>query len=341
MSDLQKKIEELAAEAFKAFAASLSEETLYQSKVHYLGKKGVLTDILKEVGRLSPAERPLVGVLVNRHKDALESLYQSCVQKLKNAEVSRQLQSQKIDVTLPGIYLSSGSLHPITQMMAVLKSVFRRMGFDTYEGPEIESDYYNFEALNIPQNHPARDMQDTFYFSPEVLLRTHTSPVQIRTMKDNPPPIAMIAPGTVYRCDSDVSHTPMFHQIEGLVVDQGINLGHLKGVIQTLLNEIFEADIAVRFRPSYFPFTEPSAEVDIGCVICNKKGCRVCKQTGWLEVMGCGMVHPKVFASCDVDSEKFSGFAFGMGVERIAMLKYGINDIRLFFENDHRFLRQF
>ena len=341
-----------------------TEEELYQIKIKYLGKKGLLTDILKELGGLPPEARPQIGARANQLKNALEETYTARLEALKGAALATSLSSEKIDVTLPGISVK-GSIHPLSRVLSEMKDIFRRMGFDLYEGPEIETDYYNFEALNIPKNHPARDMQDSFYVKmchPERsegspgkgersfaslkddnprLLRTHTSPVQIRVMENKKPPIRMVAPGAVYRKDSDVSHSPMFHQIEGLVVDEGITLGHLKGILEVFLGQIFHPGIKVKFRPSFFPFTEPSAEVDIECVLCAGSGCRVCKQTGWLEIMGCGMVDPAVFKFMKIDAEKYTGLAFGIGVERVAMLKYGINDIRLFYENDRRFLEQF
>lgn len=341
MPDLQTRIHQLKIQASGDFEKGQNAEELYQTKVHYLGKKGELTSILKELGSLSPEERRSIGALANQLKQELETCYELRLNFLKKDSIQKTLTSKNIDLTLPGFKFPRGHLHPITQVLDEMKELFKRMGFDIHEGPEIETDYYNFEALNIPKNHPARDMQDTFYLPDGRLLRTHTSPVQIRVMENHKPPIQMVAPGVVYRCDSDATHSPMFHQIEGLMVDRNINMAHLKGVIQVFLKEIFKPDIKVKFRPSYFPFTEPSAEVDIGCVICDGKGCRVCKNSGWLEIMGCGMVDPNVFKSVGINSEEYTGFAFGIGIERVAMLKYGISDIRLFFENNKRFLDQF
>ncbi len=345
MKELAEKIQSLKNEALRFFDQAQSEEDLYQTKVRYLGKKGELTEILKNLGQLPPADRPILGALANQLRSDLEEAYQKRTTQIKETKILKTLEADQIDLTLPGLELPRGSLHPVHQVLSDMKNVFRRMGFDIFEGPEIESDYYNFEALNIPENHPARDMQDTFYLGgpqDKKLLRTHTSPVQIRVMEKEKPPIQMVAPGVVYRRDSDVSHTPMFHQIEGLLVDRGISLAHLKGVIEVFLRAIFSSDIKVQFRPSYFPFTEPSAEVDIECVFCKSSlSCRICKGTGWLEIMGCGMVHPAVFEKVWINPQIFTGFAFGIGIERVAMLKYGINDIRLFFENDLRFLEQF
>ncbi len=314
---------------------------LDQVRVQYLGKKGELTEYLKGLGTLTPEERPKVGKRVNEAKVALQQELESRKSLLGQVAMESRLKDDALDVTLPGRASSVGGLHPVTRTMLRIEELFAQIGFDVEEGPEIEDDFHNFEALNIPESHPARAMHDTFYFDERTLLRTHTSPVQIRVMKEKAPPVRIIAPGRVYRCDSDVTHTPMFHQVEGLLVDEGVSFTDLKGVLDDFLRNFFEEDLAVRFRPSYFPFTEPSAEVDIECVMCHGKGCRVCSNTGWLEVLGCGMVHPKVFGFVGVDSERFTGYAFGMGVERLAMLRYGVNDLRLFFENDLRFLRQF
>jgi len=282
-----------------------------------------------------------MGKLVNEIKNHIEQHINTKEDEINDKERRKILEEEKIDVTLPPRGASIGTLHPITQVMNEIVEIFERMGFEVAEGPEIETDFYNFEALNIPKNHPARDMQDTFYISDDLVLRTHTSPVQIRVMEKQNPPIQIIAPGKVYRCDSDVSHTPMFHQVEGLLVNETVTFADLKGILTEFCRIIFGEDTKVRFRPSFFPFTEPSAEVDIGCVICDSSGCRVCKDTGWLEILGCGMVDPEVFKSVNYDTSRYRGFAFGMGVERISMLKFGINDIRLFFENDLRFLKQF
>jgi phenylalanyl-tRNA synthetase alpha chain len=282
-----------------------------------------------------------VGSLVNAFKDTFEEVYATRLSSLEDQEISARLSRETIDVTLPGRRSVRGSLHPVSLVTDDIVDIFSRLGFSVEEGPEIEKDFYNFEALNIPKDHPARDMQDTFYINDDLVLRTHTSPVQIRTMLKQPPPIRIIAPGTVYRRDSDLTHSPMFHQIEGFLVDERVTFGDLKGILTHFLNEYFGTGLQVRFRPSFFPFTEPSAEVDIACVICGGSGCRVCGGTGWLEILGCGMIDPEVFAAVSYDAKKYSGFAFGMGLERIAMLKYGVSDLRLFFENDIRFLKQF
>lgn len=310
-------------------------------KVKYLGKKGLITSQLKSISLVPPDERPLLGQKINDLKDFIEEAIRGKEADLKKDELKKQLISESLDITLPGKFTLFGKEHPINKTLGQILDIFVKMGFGVEEGPEVELDYYNFEALNIPKDHPARDMQDTFYISNEVVLRTHTSPVQIRIMEKRKPPLRFIAPGKVYRCDADITHTPMFHQVEGLMVDKGINFSHLKGVLEAFLHKMFGPDTPVRFRPSYFPFTEPSAEVDIGCILCNSAGCRVCKGTGWLEILGAGMVNPVVFENVGYDPEEYSGFAFGMGIERITMLKYSIDDIRLFFENDIRFLKQF
>lgn len=321
--------------------------TLDQLRVQYLGKKGSLSAILKGLGKLSPEQRKEMGQKGNDAKEKLETLLKMRHESLTKEALEKQLQETTIDVTLPSRGQEIGTLHPITKTLARIETLFKPLGFSVAQGPEIESDYYNFEALNIPAHHPARAMHDTFYLNFEHtsikhVLRTHTSPVQIRVMETEQPPIRIIAPGRVYRCDYDVTHSPMFHQIEGLCVDEFTTFTDLKGVLIDFLEKFFEVeDLPVRFRPSYFPFTEPSAEVDIGCVICGGSGCRVCKHTGWLEVLGCGMVHPNVFKHVNIDSKKYTGYAFGMGIERLAMLRYQINDLRLFFENDIRFLQQF
>ncbi|OGI40143.1 MAG: phenylalanine--tRNA ligase subunit alpha [Candidatus Muproteobacteria bacterium RBG_16_62_13] len=332
---------------------------LDELRVRYLGKKGLVTERLKLLGTLSPEERPAFGKLVNDVKEALTLFIGTRRDQLERGDRDARLQSETIDVTLPGRGTGLGGLHPITRTLDRLEAIFTSMGFAQADGPEIEDDYHNFEALNIPANHPSRAMHDTFYVDAHHLLRTHTSPVQIRFLENHRPPLRVIAAGRVFRCDSDVTHTPMFHQVEGLMVDEQVTFADLKGVLSDFLQNFFEKTLPVRFRPSYFPFTEPSAEVDIGCVICdgkgylsaaedqgrsgaaNAKGCRVCKQTGWLEILGCGMVHPEVFRHVGIDSERYTGFAFGLGVERLAMLRYGVNDLRLFYENDLRFLRQF
>ena len=318
-------------------------EALKDLRVKYLGKKGPMTEILRGMGKLPAEERPKIGQIVNEIKSELEKAIGEKTAVLEQKALADKLANEKVDITLPGRRPKEGHLHPITLTMREIKKIFMRLGFDVMEGPEIESDYYNFEALNLPHDHPARDMQDTFYITDKYLLRTHTSPVQARTMQSKEPnsPVRVIVPGTVYRCDYDATHSPMFHQVEGLVVDKNISLADLKGTLELFLKEMFGSDVKVRLRPSYFPFTEPSAEVDISCVICGGHGCRVCKNSGWLEILGSGMVHPNVLRMSGYDPEKMSGFAFGMGVERIAMLKYGIDDLRLFFENDLRFIRQF
>jgi len=300
-----------------------------------------LTARLKALGTLPAAERPAVGKAINEAKARLQTAVDARREALEEAELEARLEGDRIDVTLPGRGEISGSLHPVTRTLERIETFFTRAGFEVREGPEIEDDYHNFEALNIPPHHPARAMHDTFYFEDGRLLRTHTSPVQIRVMQSEAPPLRVIAPGRVYRCDSDLTHTPMFHQVEGLAVAEGVSFAALKGTLDAFLHDFFETDLAVRFRPSYFPFTEPSAEVDIRCVICAGEGCRVCGNGGWLEILGCGMVHPRVLEQVKIDSERYTGFAFGMGVERLAMLRYGVDDLRLFFENDLRFLGQF
>ncbi len=335
------KLEEVKKQA-EAELGSVSDEIALQNlKAKFVGRKGVITELLKGMKDVPDADRPQMGKLINETKTFVEGLIDGRLHDLREEKKRRSLHEEKIDVTLPGRGMPIGARHPITQVMEDIITIFERMGFEVAEGPEVETDYYNFEALNIPKNHPARDMQDTFYVSDEIVLRTHTSPVQIRVMEKRKPPVKIIAPGKVYRCDSDISHTPMFHQIEGLLVDEGVTFGDLKGVLTEFVRLVFGEGVGVRFRPSFFPFTEPSAEVDMACLICGGKGCRVCKNSGWLEILGCGMVDPEVFRSVGYDPDKYSGFAFGMGIERITMLKFGINDIRLFFENDIRFLKQF
>ena len=338
MKEILEKIKEKALEELKGLE-DLS--ALKQFKVKFLGKKGEVTQLLKRMRELSPEERPIFGKLVNELKELLEGMIEEKEKELRELEKRKRLERERVDITLPGRRPNIGVKHPITRAMDEIVEVFVGMGFQVAEGPEIEEDYYNFEALNIPPDHPARDMQDTFYITDRLLLRTHTSPVQIRVMKKYPLPIRIIAPGRVYRRDFDVSHTPMFHQVEGLLVDERVSFAELKGTLSEFAKRIFGESTRVRFRPSFFPFTEPSAEMDIECVICKGSGCRVCKGTGWLEILGCGMVDPEVFKSVEYDPEKISGYAFGLGVERIAMLKYGVDDIRLFFENDLRFLWQF
>ena len=340
---MEQELQSLRSAAMQELSEANDLNLLNELRIKYLGKKGSLTAVLRGMGALSPEERPRIGQLVNDIREEIEGLLESKTEELKALDLSRRLASERIDVTLPGRKPALGHLHPLTKTMDLIKDTFMRMGFDIAGGPEVENDYFNFEALGLPKNHPARDMQDSFYITEEILLRTHTSPVQVRTMQAHVPnsPIRIIAPGKVYRRDYDATHAPMFQQVEGLVVDKGITLGDLKGTLQLFIQEVFGADVKMRLRPSFFPFTEPSAEVDISCVMCNGKGCRVCKGTGWLEILGSGMVHPKVLEGGNYDPNIVSGFAFGMGVERIAMLLYGIDDLRLFFDNDLRFLRQF
>ncbi|MEW4982186.1 MAG: phenylalanine--tRNA ligase subunit alpha [Cycloclasticus sp.] len=330
-------VEQAEKELLDAKSLSVVEEI----RVSYLGKKGVFTRQMKTLGSLAPEERPKVGATINHAKQQFQGLLEQRKIQLENELLAKRLAEETIDVTLPGRGQAVGGVHPVTRTMRRIEQIFNRIGFDVAFGPEVEDDFHNFEALNIPAHHPARAMHDTFYFDEHTLLRTHTSPVQIRVMENQQPPIKVIAPGRVYRCDSDITHTPMFHQVEGFVVDKDINFSDLKGVISEFLKAFFEKDVKVRFRPSYFPFTEPSAEVDIECVMCEGDGCRVCGHTGWLEVLGCGMIHPEVFRHIKIDSDQFTGFAFGMGVERLTMLRYKINDLRMFFENDLKFLRQF
>jgi len=314
---------------------------LEEIRVRWLGKKGTLTEQLKALGTLPAAERPAAGALINAAKNALQLAIEQRRTELAQAGVEQQLAAGAIDVTLPGRGEAAGGLHPITATRLRIEEIFRAAGYQVAEGPEIEDEFYNFEALNIPENHPARAMHDTFYLKDGRLLRTHTSPVQIRAMQRGKPPLALIAPGRVYRRDSDVSHSPMFHQVEGLYVDKNVSFANLKSTLHKFMEAFFEQDLSMRLRPSYFPFTEPSAEVDISCVLCRGAGCRVCKQSGWLEIAGCGMVHPQVFKACGIDAERYTGFAFGAGIERLAMLRYGVNDLRLFFDNDLRFLASF
>ncbi|WIW71752.1 MULTISPECIES: phenylalanine--tRNA ligase subunit alpha [Anaerosinus] len=340
---MEQQLKSLKAEAIQAFSAAENLNALNELRVEYLGKKGSLTTILRGLGALSPEDRPKVGQMVNEVRAELESMLNNKNNELKAIELAARLKAEKIDVTLPGRINQVGHLHPLTLTLNRIKSIFMQMGFSVAEGPEVEQDHFNFEALNLPKDHPARDMQDSFYITEEILLRTHTSPVQARTMQANEPnsPIRIIAPGKVYRRDYDATHSPMFTQVEGLVVDKNISFSDLKGMLETFIHQIFNENVGVRFRPSFFPFTEPSAEVDISCVMCQGKGCRVCKGTGWLEILGSGMVHPRVLEMSGYDPNEVSGFAFGMGVERIAMLLYGIDDLRLFYDNDLRFLRQF
>lgn len=335
------ELEALRRQAEEELQKAVAESDFQAVRTRYLGRKGLLTGLLRNIAGVLPQDRALFGKECNEVKDLISAKIDARLAEIAGFERQKALRSERIDVTLPGRAVRYGSLHPVTQVREEICAIFAGLGFSIVEGPEVELDYYNFEALNIPKDHPARDMQDTFYVDDNTVLRTHTSPVQVRTMEKCRPPVRILSPGRVYRRDSDVSHTPMFHQIEGLLVDEGITFGDLKGVLTVFLKQMFGEDTALRFRPSFFPFTEPSAEVDIRCVICGGRGCRVCKQSGWLEILGSGMVDPEVFKNVGYDSEKFTGFAFGLGLERIAMLKFGISDIRLFFENDLRFLSQF
>lgn len=332
---------QLVTEAKAAVAAANDQAALDQVRVQYLGKKGEITQLLKGLGKLDGADRPAAGARINVAKEDVQASIDARKAAIDSAALAHRLAQESVDVTLPGRGQNSGGLHPVTRTMQRMEDFFTAIGYDVAEGPEIEDDYHNFEALNIPDHHPARAMHDTFYFDAHTLLRTHTSPVQVRVMEATKGPIRIICPGKVYRCDSDITHTPMFHQMEGLLISENVSFADLKGTVEQFLQVFFEKDLGVRFRPSFFPFTEPSAEVDMECVMCSGKGCRICKQTGWLEVMGCGMVHPEVLKASGVDASRYQGFAFGMGVERLAMLRYGVNDLRLFFENDLRFLKQF
>ncbi len=331
------QLQQLKNEALSALETVTDAGSLEAFRVRYLGRKSEFAALMRQVGSLPPEERPRAGALANDIRRELEGLFKEKQVSLGGGRRRRKGE----DLSLPGRRLRLGHPHPVTRVMGEICSIFEGLGFTVAEGPDVELDFYNFEALNIPAHHPARDMHDTFYISDSVLLRTHTSPMQIRAMEAASPPLRMIAPGKVYRCDSDITHTPMFHQVEGFLVDHKVSFADLKGVLGVFVARMFDEDVALRFRPSFFPFTEPSAEVDIACVMCGGKGCRVCKQTGWLEILGAGMIDPEVFRSVGYDPDQYSGFAFGLGVERIAMLKYGINDIRLFYENDLRFLQQF
>jgi len=335
---VEKSIELIQGRALKELESASNSNEVKTISTRYLGRKGKVTQLLRSISSLPAEKRTPTGKRVNALKKDLEKAFKDA---LRQFETESPAARESIDVTLPGRPALAGSLHVLTQINQKICDIFTKMGFDIAEGPEVETDYYNFEALNFPKDHPARDMQDTFFVSENIVLRTHTSPLQIRTMEKQPPPVRIIMPGKVYRCDSDLTHTPMFHQVEGLLVDENISFGDLKGVLTAFVHQMFDERTGLRFRPSFFPFTEPSAEVDILCVICRGKGCRVCSQTGWLEILGSGMVHPALFETVGYDTGRYTGFAFGMGVERIAMLKYGIDDIRKFFENDYRFLRQF
>ncbi|MEE9158076.1 MAG: phenylalanine--tRNA ligase subunit alpha [Gammaproteobacteria bacterium] len=338
---MQDGLKKIVADAEQAVGSVRDLAALEQVRVKFLGKKGLLTLRLKELHKLPAEKRPRAGEEINQAKRTVQQAVETCRLVLESERLEDKLVGGRIDVTLPGRGQRSGGLHPITLTLERIEALFSKIGFEIAEGPEIEDDYHNFEALNIPSHHPARAMHDTFYFDDRTLLRTHTSPVQIRVMKEHRPPLRVIAPGRVYRRDSDVTHSPMFHQVEGYMVDRCVSFADLKGVLEDFMRNYFEQDLKLRFRPSYFPFTEPSAEVDIQCLICEGRGCRVCGESGWLEVLGCGMIHPTVLDNVGIDNEVFTGFAFGMGVERLSMLRYGIDDIRLFFENDLRFLEQF
>ncbi len=339
---MSQDLESLLKQATLSIRQSDNMAALDAVRVAYLGKKGEITAQLKNLGQLPAEERPAAGQAINQVKVRIQALLETRKSTLSDLAIASRLETETLDISLPGRRSGAGGLHPVTLTMKRIDKMFGKLGFDVAEGPEVEDDFHNFEALNIPEHHPARAMHDTFYFDDGSLLRTHTSPVQIRAMENQEPPLRIIAPGRVYRCDSDLTHTPMFHQVEGLLLDVDISFSVLKGTLQEFLQMFFEQDdLKTRFRPSYFPFTEPSMEVDISCVMCAGQGCRVCSHSGWLEVLGCGMVHPELFRHTGVDSEKYTGYAFGMGVERLAMLRYGVNDLRLFFDNDLRFLQQF
>ncbi|MEQ1878373.1 MAG: phenylalanine--tRNA ligase subunit alpha [Bdellovibrionia bacterium] len=335
------QLDEIRAQALEAFSKAASSEALYQAKVQFLGKNGSLSGVMKEMKNLSADERPLFGKKVNDVKDALETKYQEFEANLKTRELGDKLSREKVDMTLPGPTPSRASQHPVDMVLQEFVSIFAKLGYSVRTGPLIESDFNNFEALNIPKDHPARDMQDTFYIDKENVLRTHTSPIQIRTLQNEKPPLRILAPGSVFRVDYDISHLPMFHQVEGLLVEEKVSMADLKGTLAHFNREFFGKDVKTRFRPSFFPFTEPSAEVDCSCLLCAGKGCRMCGQSGWVEMGGCGLVHPNVLKAVGIDPTKWQGFAFGMGLERMGVMKYGIEDIRLYVENDLRFLGQF
>jgi phenylalanyl-tRNA synthetase alpha chain len=335
---VENNLDQIHHNGLEEIEAAENSNDIQDLSVRYLGRKGILTQFLRNISKLPADQRPAAGKKANEIKNILDKAFKQAAEKFESAGLAKD---DGIDVSLPGRAVPTGYLHPITQVNNRMCDIFSSLGFDIAEGPEVESDYYNFEALNFPKDHPARDMQDTFFVSEDVVLRTHTSPMQIRTMEKNPPPVRIVCPGKVYRCDSDLTHTPMFHQVEGLLVDENISFGDLKGVLTTFVHQMFDEQTSLRFRPSFFPFTEPSAEVDILCVMCRGKGCRVCSQTGWIEILGSGMIHPALYENVGYDADRYTGFAFGMGVERVAMLKYGIDDIRKFFENDMRFLEQF
>jgi phenylalanyl-tRNA synthetase alpha chain len=341
MTNVNQKLKDLQTEALAKIKSAPSSQELYNVKVHYWGKSGLLTEIMKDMAGLPKEERPAFGKSVNEVKVALEQAYEAAESKLKLIEIENKMSSEEVDLSLPGLDREMGSEHPVSKVIYEIFSIMSRLGYSVRQGPLIEKDYYNFEALNIPADHPARDMQDTFFVDPTHVLRTHTSPIQIHSLESEKPPLRIIGTGAVFRCDSDISHLPNFHQIEGMCVDQKVSMGDLKGTINFFVREFFGAGLKTRFRPSFFPFTEPSAEVDCNCPICKGKGCSLCKQSGWIEIGGCGLINPKVFQNANVEYPKWQGFAFGFGIERMAIIKYGIDDIRLFPENDLRFLRQF
>ncbi len=339
---MKQQLEEIRARASAALSKAKAQQDIESLRVQFLGKKGELTAILKQMGKLSPEERPVIGQLANKVRAVIEQDIESRAAELKQEELARRLKEETLDVTLPGSRHTLGRKHPLSIVLEEIEEIFVGMGFDIVDGPEVETDYYNFEALNTPKNHPARDTQDTFYINENILLRTQTSSVQVRVMEKQKPPIRIISPGRVYRSDAvDATHSPLFHQIEGLVVDKGITFADLKGTLETFVKRLYGEDSVVRFRPHHFPFTEPSAEVDVQCFSCHGEGCRLCKGEGWIEILGCGMVHPKVLSNCGIDPEIYSGFALGMGLERVVMRRYNIDDLRLFYENDVRFLNQF
>ncbi len=339
---MKEQLEQIKAQSMQELESATDLQGLDEIRIKYLGKKGALTSVLRGMGALPPEERPQAGALANQARAAIEAAIEQKDAQLSGQARKAQLAGETLDVTMPGRRHKAGKLHPLTQVLDDVKDIFIGMGFSIAQGPDVELDYYNFEALNIPKNHPARDTQDTFYIDENVVLRTQTSPVQVRVMEKQKPPIRIIAPGMVYRSDAvDATHSPVFHQIEGLVVDKGITMGDLKGTLEVFAHALYGADVKVRFRPHHFPFTEPSAEMDVSCFVCGGEGCRVCKGEGWIEILGAGMVHPKVLAGCGIDPEVYSGFAFGLGLERVTMRRYDIDDLRLFFENDVRFLKQF
>jgi phenylalanyl-tRNA synthetase alpha chain len=338
---MEQKLQSLENEAKEQLAELSTVDQLEEFRICFLGRKGRFSTAMRQLGSVAKEDRPRLGQLANRLKNEVEKLFEVKHTSLKAASQTTRQDGVIPDLTLPGRWSAPGKLHPVTQVMNEACAIFEQLGFSVAEGPDVETDHYNFEALNIPAHHPARDMHDTFYISDSILLRTHTSPMQARVMEVQQPPLRLIAPGKVYRCDSDITHTPMFQQVEGFLVDKDVSFADLKGILTVFIRQMFEKDLSLRFRPSFFPFTEPSAEVDIACVMCNGAGCRICQKTGWLEILGSGMINPEVFKMVGYDPEVYSGFAFGLGIERIAMLKYGIDDIRLFYENDQRFLSQF